>query len=215
MNIILLGPPGSGKGTQARNLMEDYGLIQISTGDILRKEVAEGTPVGVKIKDIIEAGKFPEDDLIMELLESRLKDSDCDNGVILDGVPRTLYQAVYIDRLFDKLGKTLDAVIELSVDDQKLIARLSGRFTCQDCGEPYNDTYKLPAKEGVCDKCGGETFLRRPDDQPEAIQTRLKVYHEQTRPLLDFYSESGRLKSVDGMKQMEEVRSQISAIVGN
>ena len=215
MNIILLGPPGSGKGTQARNLMEEYGLVQVSTGDILRKEVAEETALGLKIKDIIEAGKFPEDDLIMELLENRLKDSDCDNGVILDGVPRTLYQAEYIDRLFEKLGKRLDAVIELSVDDQELITRLSGRFTCQDCGEPYNDTYKPPAKEGVCDKCGGEAFLRRPDDQPEAIQTRLEVYHEQTRPLIDFYSESGRLKSVDGMKQMEEVSSQILALVGN
>lgn len=209
MNLILLGPPGSGKGTQARRLVEEFGYVQISTGDLLRKEVSEGTPIGLKVKEIIEAGKFPDDSLIMEMLENRLREPDCDAGVILDGVPRTLNQAKLIDEMFAKLGKRLDAVIELAVDDEKLIDRLSGRFTCQGCGEVYNDAFKTPKVEGVCDMCQGTQFVRREDDKPEVIETRLKLYHDQTRPLVDFYSQSGRLQSVNGMGEVEEVSSQI------
>lgn len=193
--------------------MEEYGLVQISTGDILRKEVADETPLGLELKEIIEAGKFPDDQHIMALLENRLQDPDCAKGVILDGVPRTLNQAELIDELFTKLGKTLDAVIEIAVDDEKLVARLAGRFTCKSCGEPYNDTYKTPKVEGVCDKCGGTQFIRRKDDQPDVIKTRLNVYHEQTRPLVDFYKKSNRLQSVDGMGHMDDVASEIRSLL--
>lgn len=212
-NIILLGPPGAGKGTQAKHLAESLGLVQISTGDILRGEVEKDSEVGRQVKDIMASGKFPSDDLIMEILEKRLQNQDCSRGVILDGVPRTLNQAEAVDSLFKKLGRHLDYVIELSVDDEKLIKRLASRFTCKACGESYNEETKPLKAVGICDVCGGQEFVRRPDDKAEVVKTRLDVYHEQTRPLISYYSKSNRLVVVDGMQDIESVRNSLEIIL--
>jgi len=212
-NIILLGPPGAGKGTQARHLADSLGLVQISTGDILRGEIEKDSEVGRQVKDIMASGKFPSDDLIMEILERRLQEPDCSRGVILDGVPRTLNQAEAVDALFKRLGRHIDYVIELSVDDEKLIKRLSSRFTCKTCGESYNEETKPLKVVDICDVCGGHEFVRRPDDKAEVVKTRLDVYHDQTRPLIAFYAQSNRLVVVDGMQDIESVRNSLEMIL--
>lgn len=211
MNLILLGPPGAGKGTQARMIKDAYHLELISTGDILREEVSRGTAIGLQVKNIMEEGGYPSDEIVLTVFEHRLEQTK-GNGLILDGIPRTLNQAQKVDKIFEKLGIYLNAVIQISVDDQELIRRLSNRIICQNCSAPYTEDLP-PRREGVCDRCQGTAFIRRPDDEPEAIKTRLDVYNEQTKPLLDYYSQTGRLRTVDGKRSVEEVKAQIESLL--
>jgi adenylate kinase len=211
MNIVLLGPPGAGKGTQARLLQAKHQLSLISTGEILKEEIKNKTPLGLQVKEAIEAGKFISDDLLLHVFEDHLK-TVTGQGMILDGVPRTLNQAQKIDELFEKLGIAVDVAIQLDVNDKELINRLSKRVVCKTCHTSY--TAELPPRvSGVCDKCQGTEFIRRPDDEPEAIKTRLDIYNEQTKPLIQYYSHSNRLKVVDGMQSVEDVKQQIESLI--
>jgi adenylate kinase len=209
MNLVLLGPPGAGKGTQAKRLQDLRGLFQLSTGDMLRAAVAAGTELGRKAGDIMERGELVPDDLVIGLIAERM-DADKDgNGFILDGFPRTIGQAEALDRLLEARGKQIDRVVVLDVDDDKLVERITGRFTCAMCGEGYHDLYKRPKVEGVCDVCGGTTFTRRKDDTEEVVRARLKAYHEQTELLIGYYEEQGKVRSVDGMADIETVQKEI------
>lgn len=213
MNIILLGPPGAGKGTQARVLEEKFGMIQLSTGDMLRAAVKNKTPVGMEAKGLMDAGKLVPDALIVRLIEDRIAQPDCASGFILDGFPRTVAQAEALDVMLAAQGKNLDAVIELAVDEAALVERVSGRFTCAKCGEGYHDTFRMPKTTGVCDKCGGTEFSRRPDDNAETMKTRLAAFREQTAPILPYYKAKGLVKSVDGMQEPAKVTVAIEAIL--
>ena len=214
MNLILLGPPGAGKGTQAQRLEESHRLVQLSTGDMLRAAVASGSEIGKIAKSIIEAGKLVPDDVMVEMIEQRIDDPDCAGGFILDGYPRTVAQAEALDELLRRKGKRLDAVIEMAVDDGILVERISGRFSCADCGAGYHRRFRPTAREGVCDRCGGTEFRQRPDDNEETVKTRLAAYHAQTEPLLPYYRERGVLKTVDGMAAIDEVTEQIGTALG-
>lgn len=211
MNLILLGPPGAGKGTQAQRLQESHGLVPLSTGDMLRAAVAAGSPVGRKAKAIMDAGNLVPDEVIAELIADRLDGLDQDQGFILDGVPRTTAQADAIDAMLTHKGRELDRVIELKVDDDLLVERVTGRFTCANCGQGYHDKFKRPKEADKCDVCGGTVFNRRSDDNEEAMRARLEAYYDQTAPLLDHYRARGKLRSVDGMADMEEVARQIES----
>lgn len=213
MNIILLGPPGAGKGTQAQRLQSDLGMIQLSTGDMLRAAVKSGSPLGQKAKGIMEAGQLVPDDLMVGLIEDRIGQPDCAKGFILDGFPRTAAQAEALDIMLAKLGKKLDQVIEMEVDEAALTERIVGRFTCAKCGTGYHDTFKRPKVEGVCDVCGSKEFTRRKDDTAETMKTRMAAYRAQTEPLLPYYRGKGILRKVDGMATMEEVYRQIRAVL--
>ena len=214
MNIILIGPPGAGKGTQARMLEEKYGMIQLSTGDMLRAAIKNAEPLGLEAKGLMDAGKLVPDDLMVRMIEARIAKPDCAKGFILDGFPRTVPQAQALDAMLTAQNKRLDAVIELKVDEVALIARVSGRFTCAKCGEGFHDSFKPPQKAGVCDSCGGTEFTRRPDDNAETMKTRLKAFHEQTAPILPFYQGKGLLKAVDGMAPMGDVAVALAALLG-
>jgi len=213
MNIILLGPPGAGKGTQAQRLQNDVGMVQLSTGDMLRAAVKSGSPLGQEAKGIMEAGRLVPDALMVGLIEDRIAQPDCAKGFILDGFPRTEAQARALDTMLDKTGRKLDQVIEMEVDEAALTERVVGRFTCAKCGTGYHDKFKRPKVEGVCDVCGSTEFSRRPDDNAETMKTRMAAYRAQTEPLLPYYRAKGILKKVDGMAAMDEVYRQIRAVL--
>jgi len=213
MNIILLGPPGAGKGTQSRLLEEKYGLVQVSTGDMLRAAVKSGEPLGLEAKQIMAEGKLVPDDLIIRMIEDRIAKPDCAKGFILDGFPRTVAQAEALDRMLQAHQKKLDAVIEIKVDDAALLERVSGRFTCAKCGEGYHDKFRPTKQPGLCDACGGTEFTRRPDDNAETMKLRLKAFQEQTAPILPYYSKKGLLRSVNGMVPMLDVQKVIVSLL--
>lgn len=211
--LILLGPPGAGKGTQARMLEQQFGLVQLSTGDLLRAAVAAGTEAGQAAKAVMEAGQLVSDAIVIAILRDRLAMPDCAKGVILDGFPRTTVQAEALDALLAESGQKIDAAISLEVDDAAMVTRISGRYTCADCGEGYHDTFKRPAKDGVCDACGGTNMKRRADDNAETVGSRLVAYHAQTAPLIAYYSGKGVLQTVDAMGQIDAIATDLAAIV--
>jgi adenylate kinase len=213
MNLLLLGPPGAGKGTQAQRLQDRFGLIQLSTGDMLRAAVAAGTEVGVQAKAIMDRGDLVPDAVMVKIISDRIGQDDCRNGFILDGFPRTSGQAEALDVMLAEKGLVLNHVIEMAVNDAILVDRIAGRYTCAKCGEGYHDHFKKPSKEGVCDRCGSTEFKRRPDDRADTVKNRLEVYHAQTAPLLPYYKAKGVLSSVDGMAEIAEVGRQIDAIL--
>jgi adenylate kinase len=212
--LILMGPPGGGKGTQAKRLQDRYAIVQLSTGDMLRAAVASGSEVGKQAKVVMDAGKLVSDDLIINMISERIDQSDCANGFILDGFPRTVPQAEALDTLLQSKGITLDKVIEISVPDSKLIERITGRFTCSKCGEGYHDTFKQPKADGVCDACGSTEFTRRADDNEETVTSRLKAYHAQTAPLMPFYEQKGLLEVVDGDRSMDAIADDLERVLG-
>ena len=212
MNIILLGPPGAGKGTQAARLEANRGMVQLSTGDMLRKAVADGTPVGLKAKAIMEAGELVSDAIVSALIGERL-DAIGDKGAIFDGFPRTRAQAEALDLLLTERGRKLDFVIELQVDEDALVERITGRFSCAKCGTPYHDTYKLPKETGTCDVCGSHAFKRLPDDDETTVRTRMAEYRAKTAPRLPYYEERGLVRRVDGMAPVEMVADAIDAVL--
>ena len=212
--LIMMGPPGGGKGTQAKRIQELYNVVQLSTGDMLRAAIAAGSPVGKQAKAVMDAGKLVSDDLLIEMIDKRLDDKDCANGFVLDGFPRTIPQAEGLENLMANKGLKLDAAIEVRVPDEKLLERLTGRYTCAKCGEGYHDKFKLPKAAGVCDVCGGKEFSRRSDDKADTVKTRLKAYHEQTAPLLPFYERKGVLKVVDGDRDIGLVAADLERILG-
>ncbi|SDJ05675.1 adenylate kinase [Aliiruegeria lutimaris] len=211
--LILLGPPGAGKGTQARMLEEKFGLVQLSTGDLLRGAVAAGTEAGKAAKAVMEAGQLVSDEIVIAVLKDRLGDDDTANGVILDGFPRTTAQAEALDGLLASSGQKINAAISLEVEDEAMVERISGRYTCAECGEGYHDSFKKPDVDGTCDKCGGTEFKRRADDNAETVRSRLAAYHEQTAPLIDFYKGRGVLQEVAAMGAIEEIATKLSEIV--
>ncbi|CCQ74585.1 adenylate kinase [Magnetospira sp. QH-2] len=214
MNVIFLGPPGAGKGTQAKILEETYGMVQLSTGDMLRAEVAAGSDLGKEAKAVMESGGLVSDELVIGIISSRIDQDDCKGGFMLDGFPRTVPQAEALDVMLKDKGFNLDHVLELQVDDEPLIGRITGRFTCGDCGEGYHDMFKKPAKEGVCDKCGSSNMKRRADDNEETVRARLQAYHDQTAPIVGHYGKQGLVRPVDGNTAIDEVTNQLKTILG-
>ena len=212
--FILLGPPGAGKGTQARMLEEDFGLIQLSTGDLLRAAVASGSEAGKRAKAVMDAGGLVSDDIVLAVLQDRLRAPDVARGIILDGFPRTAGQAAALDTLLAASNQRITAAISLEVDDAAMVGRISGRSTCATCGEGYHDEFKRPAKAGVCDKCGGTEFKRRADDNAETVRDRLTAYHAQTAPLITYYDGKGVLERVNAMGDIEDIRSHLGTLVG-
>ena len=212
LNIILLGPPGAGKGTQAGRLQAERGMIQLSTGDMLREAVAAGTPVGLKAKAVMERGELVSDAIVSALIGERL-DGSADKGAIFDGFPRTKHQAEALEILLAERGRKLDHVIELAVDEEALVTRITGRFTCAKCGTGYHDTFRPTRVKGVCDVCGSTEFKRRPDDNEQTVRTRMEEYRAKTAPILPFYEAKGLVRRVNGMGAVEEVAAEIDAIL--
>ena len=215
MNLILLGPPGAGKGTQAEVIAQKRGLVQLSTGDMLREAVKDGTAICEEASAIMESGGLVPDEIVIKIVAERLSASDCANGFILDGFPRTLNQAAALDNLLQAKGKQLDAVIEIKVDDAVVVDRISGRYMCADCGASFHDTNHKPKVPGVCDRCGSTEFIRRKDDNAETVRNRLMAYYRETSPLIGYYFAKDKLRSVDGMASISEVSSQIEAVLAN
>ncbi len=213
MNLILLGPPGAGKGTQAQRLQESRGIVQLSTGDMLRAEVKADSPLGRQAKQIMERGELVSDALVVGIIRDRIARPDCARGFILDGFPRTLAQAEALDGMLEESGRKLDRVVEMKVVDGALVERITGRFTCTQCGAGYHDTFKQPKVAGVCDVCGSKSFSRRADDNAETVTSRLAAYHRQTAPLLPYYKARGVLATVDGMADIDQVTQQIERVL--
>lgn len=213
MNIILMGPPGAGKGTQARQLAERYGIPQLSTGDMLRAAVKAGTKVGLQAKEAMASGALVSDEIVVGIIADRLAESDCAKGYLLDGFPRTKAQAEALDRVLVDRGMRIDQVIDITADAEELVARISGRSTCGSCGEGYHRVNKAPSQAGRCDRCGGE-LVQRPDDNEATVRNRLSVYNEQTAPLIDYYRQRGQFRSVDGMQAMGAVFAELCGILG-
>lgn len=213
MNLILLGPPGAGKGTQARFLVEKLGLTQLSTGEMLRAAAAAGTELGLKAKETIDRGDLVTDDMVVGIISELLDNPDVKNGAIFDGFPRTLGQADALEELLESKGMKLDVVVEMRCDDEILVDRIVGRFTCANCGEGYHDSFKKPEKEGVCDKCGGTEMKRRADDNEESLRTRLLNYYKDTAPLIGYYHAKRVLRPIDGTAEINEVTKQINAAI--
>jgi len=214
MRLVLLGAPGAGKGTQAKKLIEKYGIPQISTGDILRKAVADGTPLGKEAKSYMDKGELVPDSVVIGLVKERLAQDDCKSGYILDGFPRTTPQAEALDQVLEDMNAPLDVALSVDVDKSDLMKRLTGRRTCKNCQQMYNIYFSPPQKENVCDKCGGELF-QRDDDKEETINNRLDVYERSTAPLIDYYRNKGILKSVEGIGSIDEIFSKIVSILGS
>jgi adenylate kinase len=212
MNIILLGPPGAGKGTQAARLQAERGMIQLSTGDMLREAVASGTPVGLQAKAVMERGELVSDAIVSALIGERL-DAASTSGAIFDGFPRTRAQAEALDLLLSERGRSLDHVIELAVDEQALVDRITGRFSCARCGSGYHDRYKQPRTEGVCDACGSTDFCRRKDDNEQTVRTRMAEYRAKTAPILPYYEQRRLVRRVDGMAPVDQVAAQVDAVL--
>ena len=210
MNLVLLGPPGAGKGTQAKLLEDRRSLVKLSTGDMLRAAVAAGSELGRQAGDLMERGELVPDALVIGLIAQRVDEDGGANGFILDGFPRTIAQAEALDRLLADRGQKVDAVVVMRVDDAALVDRITGRYTCARCGEGYHEAFKTPKVPGVCDRCGGTEFVRRPDDKDEVVRSRLKAYHAQTEPLIDYYERQEKLKSVDGMAKIGAVQEEIN-----
>lgn len=213
MRLILLGPPGAGKGTQAQRLVEKHGIPQLSTGDMLRAAVKAETEVGMRAKTVMDAGRLVSDEIVNDIVSERIDAPDCAGGFILDGYPRTLAQADALEAMLAGKGLALDTVIELKVDDDVLVDRIAGRYTCARCGAGYHDTNHRPKVDGVCDKCGSHDFKRRPDDNADTLRTRLQAYYKETSPLIGYYHAKGKLSGVDGMADMDAVTEAIEAIL--
>jgi len=213
VNLILLGPPGAGKGTQAKRLYDRHKLVQLSTGDMLRAEVASGSALGQQAKKVMEAGQLMPDAIIVDMISKRIEAADCRNGFVLDGFPRTEGQAIALDKMLSEKGGRIDAVIELAVDEGALVERISGRFACAKCGAGYHDKFQRPKKDGVCDVCGSTEFVRRKDDNAETVKARLVAYREQTAPILPYYRAKGLLHQVDGMADLDDVTTAIDAVL--
>jgi adenylate kinase len=214
MNVILLGPPGSGKGTQAKRIEQTHGIIQLSTGDMLRATTDSDTEFGRRVKAIMDSGQLVPDDIIVEMIDQRIRQPDCGRGFILDGFPRNVPQAKALDTMLAEHNLKLDHVILLDVDEAALVDRLSGRFTCTQCGASYHERYNRPSREGICDVCGSCEFVCRADDRPEAVKARFEVYNRQTAPILPYYRERGILRRVDGMADIDTVTREIDKILG-
>lgn len=213
MNVILLGPPGAGKGTQAKRLEERYGLVQLSTGEMLRGAVASGSELGRQAREMMDAGKLMPDELMIEMIAARIDQPDCAKGFVLDGFPRTTGQAEALDQMFAEKGLKLESVIELKVDDEALVERISGRFTCANCGAGYHNRFQRPKVADVCDHCGGSAVERRADDNEATVRHRLAAYHAQTAPILPYYEGKGILRSVDGMAGIDVVTQEIEGVL--
>jgi adenylate kinase len=213
VNIILLGPPGAGKGTQAAKLVADRGMVQLSTGDMLRAAVKAGTPTGLKAKAIMDAGELVPDDVVSGIIGERLDQMTAGEGAIFDGYPRTAAQAEALDQLLAVRGRKLDHVIELTVDEDALVERITGRYTCAKCGEGYHDRFKQPKVSGVCDVCGSTEFKRRPDDNEETVRTRMSEYRGKTAPIIPIYEARGILARVDGMADIDQVSEAVAAVL--
>ncbi|TAN58974.1 MAG: adenylate kinase [Rhodospirillales bacterium] len=211
--IVLIGPPGCGKGTQAKRIEEATGMVQLSTGDMLRAAVAAGTPIGQQAKAVMEAGKLVSDELIIGMVADRIKQPDCAKGFILDGFPRSIPQAEALGRMLAENKQPMNGAIEIRVPDQFIVERITGRFTCAKCGAGYHDKFQKPAKDGVCDKCGATEFSRRKDDNEETVRTRLGAYHEVTSPIVGFYEGVGILKVVDGTQSIDQVTKSIMGVL--
>lgn len=213
MNLILLGPPGCGKGTQAKRLEETFGIIQLSTGDMLRAEVSAGSEVGQEAGALMKAGKLVPDDMIIRIINTRLDQADCQNGFILDGFPRTLPQAQALDQMLSEKELKLDHVVSIDVADENIVDRICGRFSCAKCGAPYHDTFKQPKVEGVCDECGSTEFSRRADDNAETVKNRLSAYHSQTAPIIEHYDAQGLVRRIDGTGEIDEITERLQKAV--
>ena len=215
MNLVFLGPPGCGKGTQAQILKREHGLVQLSTGEMLREAVASGSEFGRKAKEIMDTGELVPDDVMIRIIDQRLDRSDTAGGFVLDGFPRTVVQAEALDEMLSRKARALDAVIAFDVDEGALVERISGRFTCGNCGAGYHDKFRRPKKEGVCDTCGGTDFVRRSDDKAENVRARLDVYRRQTAPILPYYATKGVVRHIDGMADVDTVTAALRTTFGD